>query len=67
MIKYNKKVVIFPQFNIFISGVRTKHCLGKDRRLRPYNDLNEGCCNGGIYNKTVGADNFACCDGNKRL
>ncbi|XP_071159573.1 galaxin-like isoform X2 [Mytilus edulis] len=59
--------MMFMMYNYCVTGVRTKHCLGKDRRLRPYNDLNEGCCNSGIYNKTVGADNFACCDGSYQV
>ncbi|VDI35805.1 Hypothetical predicted protein [Mytilus galloprovincialis] len=59
-------ILLFALCNYSI-GVRTKYCLGKDGRLRPYNDLNEGCCNSGIYNKTVGADNFACCDGSYQV
>ncbi|XP_076098534.1 uncharacterized protein LOC143068406 isoform X2 [Mytilus galloprovincialis] len=59
-------ILLFALCNYSI-GVRTKYCLGKDGRLRSYNDLNEGCCNSGIYNKTVGADNFACCDGSYQV
>ncbi|CAC5357282.1 unnamed protein product [Mytilus coruscus] len=44
-------------------GGRKKLCLGKDKVLKFYNDFKEGCCLG-VYNKTVGADDFACCEGN---